>query len=277
MSTNQIFGLIAPHVPTLLENEMDQIYSPTIEALQRCGKKYRSAGVELVIAVSTHWQTETFMIDASSQHRTIYDYWGFRRMVEYDVKGDPTVASLLKEEGDRSLIYPSTGKHGSDHAVSIPLHFMFPDRNIRVVPLSVAASPLCAFRWGRAVGRVLRSLKQPILFMASGSFSHDLHAWMRQSNDPGYEVFDRKTLHYLMEGKGMDILTFNQKELQFAKPEGYFRDFMMLLGVMGSRSAGELISYESFPGVGMGVVDFSHSIGYDGDMIMEEKLHEVMR
>ena len=42
-----------------------------------------------------------------------------------------------------------------------------------------------------------------------------------------------------------------------AKPEGGFRDLMMLLGVMGANTTGRQLAYEQTAGVGLGVVAFT--------------------
>lgn len=254
---SNIHGMIVPHAPTLLEDEMNHKSSAVIAALQDIGKRVEEWGVEVVVAVTTHWQTkENFFIDNSPFHKTVTDYYGFCREIEYDVAGHPPLAELLQKAGEKNLIFPSILKHGVDHAITIPLHFMFPNKNIPVIPLSVSGSPLCAFRWGRTLGSTLRSWGGKVLFLVSGSLSHDLSSFMNGKILREHEVFDRQVLKLLSQGKGMDVLTIDQELIKVAKPEGVFRDLCMLLGVMGSQTVGEVQAYESLPGVGLGVVEF---------------------
>jgi 3,4-dihydroxyphenylacetate 2,3-dioxygenase len=257
---SNIHGIIVPHAPTLLEDEMNYQVSSVITALQDSGKRIKEWGVEVVVAVTTHWQTEDkFFIDNSSLHETIMDYYGFRRKIEYDVFGHPELADLLLQAGERNLIYPSIRKHGADHAIAIPLHFMFPEKNIPVIPLSVSGSMLCAFRWGRTLGNTLRNWGGKVLFLVSGSLSHDLSCFMNGKMLLEHEEFDRQVLKLLSEGKGMDVLAIDQELMEAAKPEGAFRDLFMLLGVMGSQTYGDIRAYEKLPGVGMGIIEFTDS------------------
>jgi 3,4-dihydroxyphenylacetate 2,3-dioxygenase len=254
---SNIHGIIVPHAPTLLVEEADDQSSFVIRELQDSGMRMQEWGVEVVVAVTTHWQTkDTFFIDNSSQHETIMDYDGFPRRIEYNVFGHPELANLLLQAGEENLIYPSIGKYGADHAIAIPLHFMFPERNIPIIPLSVSGSMLCAFRWGRTLGNTLRNWGGKVLFLVSSSFSHEGTRFM-DDRMLIPEKFDQQVLKLLSEGKGMELLKIDQELMEKAKPEGAFRDLFMLLGVMGSRTQGNIRAYEKLSGVGMGIIEFT--------------------
>jgi 3,4-dihydroxyphenylacetate 2,3-dioxygenase len=263
-----IHGLIVPHAPTLLEDEMDHKESSIITALQDVGKNMKEWGVEVVIAITTHWQTEKFSIDDSPFHNTITDYYGFRREIEYNVVGHPALAGQLLKAGEKNLIFPAALRWGVDHAVTIPLHFMFPDKDIPVIPVSVSGSPLCAFRWGRTLGKAIRDWGGKALFLASGSLSHDLASFRTGRMVTEYDIFDQLVLKLLSDGMGMELLKMDPRLIETAKPEGAFRDLMMLLGVMGSQTPGYVRAYEQLPGVGLGVVEFNDP-GYNE---MDEEL-----
>lgn len=257
-----IHGILVPHAPTLLKDELNHKNSAIIIELQSIGRKLKSWGVQVVVAVSTHWQTDDkFFIDNSPWHKTLTDYYGFRSEVEYDVAGYPELAGLLLEAGHRNLIFPSVGLHGADHAITVPLHFMFPDRDIPVIPLSVSGSLLCAFRWGRTLGTTLRNWGGKTLFLSSGSLSHDLSSFMSGHRTAEHEEFDFQVLGLLAQGKGIDVAKLDPNLIKLAKLGGEFRDLFMLLGVMGSQTPGYVRAYEKLPGVGLGVVEFP-DVGY---------------
>lgn len=259
---SNIRGMVVPHTPTLLVDELDKKDSSIINALRHSGAKLKKWGVEVVVAASTHWQTDQqFAVDNSPTHATVTDYYGFRREIQYDAIGHPALADMLLSEGRKNLIYPIQGKRGVDHAITIPLHFMFPERDVRVIPISIAGTPLCAFRWGRTIGHTLQNWNGKVLFMVSGSLAHDLACFSRGIMVPEHEIFDREVLRLLSEGKGMDVLAMDRELIQIAKPEGAFRDLIMLLGVVGSRACGKVSAYEKLPGVGSGVIEF-YDTGY---------------
>jgi aromatic ring-opening dioxygenase catalytic subunit (LigB family) len=93
-----VHGIIVPHVPTLLEDEMDQKPSKVITELRELGQRMKAWGVEAVVVADTHWQTgDRFFIDDSPLHQTETTYYGFRKEVEYDVPGN-TMRDVLKIE-----------------------------------------------------------------------------------------------------------------------------------------------------------------------------------
>ncbi|HUW63150.1 MAG TPA: hypothetical protein VMW83_00335 [Spirochaetia bacterium] len=264
-----VHGIMVPHVPPLIEYEMDHKPSQVVGELKYIGRKMKEWGVEAVVIADTHWQTrDKFFIDDSSFHRTVMSYHGFRGEIEYDVAGYPELAGVLLEAAERNLVFPGVEKHGADHAITIPLHFMFPKKDVPVVPLSIAGTPLCAFRWGRTMGETLRHWGGKVLFVASGSLSHDLDSFSRGLPPAKYKEFDRQVLKLLSEGNGMDVLSLNPDLIDAAKSEGNFRDLYMLLGVIGSQTRGHVRAYENLSGIGMGVVEFIDS-GYDeGDGVL---------
>ncbi len=174
-------------------------------------KGWKSGGGEVVVAVTTHWQTEDkFFIDNSLLHETSMEYSNCETQFAYDVFGHPELAELLLQAGERNLIFPSICKHGTDHAIAIPLHFMFSEKNIPVIPLSVSGSMLCSFRWGRTLRDTLRKWGGKVLFLASGSLFHDFNCFMSGKMLMEHEKLDWQVLKLLSEGKGMDILEIDQ-------------------------------------------------------------------
>ncbi len=256
-------ALIAPHPPTMLEDEMDGKNTAVIQSLKNLGTKLRADGVEAVLAASTHWLTDGFYIDNSSLHKTVYDYYGFRTSLSYDVPGLPALAESLKKAGDEDFIYPEFANHGADHAVTIPLHFMFPEADIPVVVLSTGGNSMEAFRWGRIIRKCVIESNKNVLFLASGALSHDLLSFTQHSVDPAHLLFDKSVLNLLSNGHGLDLMNIDPALLRAAKPEGMLRDLYMLLGFVGSETNGEVLAYESLPGVGCGVVWFENEIVQD--------------
>lgn len=263
--TGEIFGLLAPHPPTLLEDEIDGRCGPVIHSLRSLGHRLAEEEIDVVVAASTHWLSDDFLVDASRQHRTVHDYYGFRVQLQYDAPGHPELAGLILEEGQKGLVFPRMQRRGVDHAVTIPMHFLFPEINVPVVPVSVGGCLVEAFRRGRAIGHAVRQSGLRCLFLASGALTHDIEAFLTKSPHPEQEDFDRSVLDLLSRGRGMEISDIDPGRVDQAQPEGWFRDIYMLLGALGSRSMAEIMAYESLPGVGMGVAWFPKAGYFDED------------
>jgi Uncharacterized conserved protein len=266
MKQSNIWGALVPHSPTLLEDEMNTNDSSIIKALRNLGNRLRIRGINVIIAATAHWQTEgNFFIDNSPVHNTLNDYFGFTKDADYDAVGHPEIARYIQEAGNRNLIFPKFRKYGIDHAITIPLHFMFPEYDIPVIPISVSGTSICAFRWGRTIGSVLKELDIKALFMASGSLTHNPYYFTKGEFNQEHALFDRKVLDFISNGKGMDLLKIDPRLIKEAQPEGGFRDLFMLMGAMGSQSYGKIKAYERLPGVGMSVVEFEETNYNDKD------------
>ncbi|EHQ05281.1 dioxygenase family protein [Leptonema illini] len=263
----QIYGLIAPHAPTLLEDEQDGRSGAVIQALRSLGHFFLEEEIDVVVAASTHWLADEMLVDGSAHHRTIHDYYGFRVQLQYDAPGHADLAAAIVEEANRMLLFPSLKRHGVDHAVTIPMHFLFPDKSMPVVPVSVGGCRVEAFRRGRAIAEAVRKSGLRVLFLASGSLSHDLQAYLDHDFDPEHERFDRHVLDLLERGRGMEMDSIEPALINRAMPEGWFRDLYMLLGAMGSRATARVMAYERLPGVGLGVACFERSASTEQDDI----------
>lgn len=261
----EIFGLLAPHPPTLLEDEADGRSGAVIQSLRSLGHRLIEDEIDAVVAASTHWLSDDFLVDGSPAHRTVHDYYGFRVQLQYDAPGHPGLARLIVEEAEKGLLFPKMRRRGADHAVTIPMHFLFPDINMPVVPVSVGGCLVEAFRRGRAIGQAVRRSGLRVLFLASGALTHDLQAFILHAPHPDQSVFDRTILDLLQRGRGMEANDIDARLVELAQPEGQFRDIYMLLGAMGSRSAAEIMAYESLPGVGMGVAWFPRAEYFEED------------
>lgn len=242
----------------MLETEMDKIHSPVNSSLGELGRQYKKEGVDLVIAASTHWQNDEFLIDDSKFHKTVYDYYGFRTSLEYDVAGHPEMARWIFQEAEKEYAFPRPGHHGADHAVTIPMHFLFPEKDIPVVITSVGGSLEESLHRGSALRHAVDKSPWNVLFIASGSLSHDLEAFVYRQPDPVHRLFDRTVMDLLEQGKGKALADMDPALVRAGKPEGAFRDVFMLLGFMGPSVRGRVEAFESIPGVGLGVICFEN-------------------
>jgi aromatic ring-opening dioxygenase catalytic subunit (LigB family) len=139
-----------------------------------------------VLVVSEHWEEPAFTASAAEHPPLIFDYSGFPEhtyKLTWPAPGDPVLAErvtdLLKGAALPGAIDPG---RGFDHGVFVPLKVAFPEPDIPVVTLSLAAG-----RAGEldpalhlAAGRALEPLRdEGVLIAASGMSFHNLRAYMR--------------------------------------------------------------------------------------------------
>ena len=146
-----------------------------------------------ILAISAHWEAPAFTVSAAIQPELIYDYYGFPERT-YDLSwpapGSPEVAArvatLLREAG---LPTETAPRRGFDHGVFVPLKVVFPQAEIPVVSMSLAAGldPAQHLASGRALA-LLRD--EGVLIVASGMSFHNLGAYLRPETVEPARFFD---------------------------------------------------------------------------------------
>lgn len=137
-----------------------------------------------VLVVTAHWETSVVTVESGSNPELIYDYYGFpdhTYELEYRAPGSPDVArqvgDALRDAGVEHLLDQS---HGWDHGVFVPLKVIFPDADVPIVAMSLRHDLDPAHHL--AVGRALRSLRDDILVIGSGSSFHNLPRWSLETS-----------------------------------------------------------------------------------------------
>ena len=147
-----------------------------------------------LLVVSGHWEEVGFTASAASHPGLIFDYSGFPEhtyRLTWPAPGDPDlaarVAGLLKAARLPAGVSPT---RGYDHGVFVPLKVAFPDAEIPVVTLSLAASLDPALHL--AAGRALAPLRdEGVLVVASGMSFHNLRGYFRTETPQRARAFDR--------------------------------------------------------------------------------------
>lgn len=137
-----------------------------------------------IVIASAHWPTAAPRVGGAAQPATIHDFGGFPQALfdmRYPAPGDPAlaaqVAELLAAAGLSAALDP---QRGLDHGVWVPLHLLYPDAAIPVVPVSIQPDLGPAHQF--ALGQALAPLRDDgVLVIGSGSITHNLHDWRHYS------------------------------------------------------------------------------------------------
>ena len=177
---------------------MDWTWGPadTWKATQRFLEGLASALPEppkAILVVSGHWEETAFTASTAAKPELIFDYSGFPAHtyeLTWPAPGDPElaqrVAGILADAELPSAVSPN---RGFDHGVFVPLKVAFPEAQIPVVTLSLAASLDPALHL--AVGRALAPLRdEGVLIVASGMSFHNLRGYFRAETEERARAFD---------------------------------------------------------------------------------------
>jgi 4,5-DOPA dioxygenase extradiol len=213
-----------------------------------------------VLIASAHWETSLPMLSGRAQLDTIHDFGGFPEelyRVRYDAPGSPEVAqeaaALLREAGYTPAV---NGIRGIDHGAWVPLKWMYPERDVPVVQLSVQTSLGTAhhLRLGEALAPLA---DEGVLVIGSGHVTHNLRDWFAHHADPqplDYAVqFSQWLRQRLAENDREAVLNYRELAPGAARAhptEEHFLPLFVALGAAGP-DARAALAYTSIDGAAL--------------------------
>ncbi|MBI4290530.1 MAG: dioxygenase [Betaproteobacteria bacterium] len=140
-----------------------------------------------IVSISAHWEARTPTVNASTQPKTIHDFFGFEPPLyemSYPAPGAPDLARqvehLLAGAGMRVALDTA---RGLDHGVWTPLMLMYPQADIPLTQVSV--QPFESTQHHFLIGQALRELRRDgVLVLASGNATHNLREMQPEDAEP---------------------------------------------------------------------------------------------
>ena len=255
-------ALLVPTLPTLLVDEHRGHRTEMLAAIGEAAARLHADAPEAIVVVSARWRAAgPFLAGANRRHTTITDYHGFGVEVRYDCPGDPGLARAVVDTATRARVRAATSTRGVDSGVTVPMHFLVPERGRRVVPVSVSDAPAAAHRaWGDAIRRALAARPERIAFVVGGLLSNNEHAWGLRREVPESRAFDEGVLDALARGAWDDLGRRDRATLERAQPDAGLRHLEVLRGFLGGAGAGTVECYEASPGVGAALLRFDLAV-----------------
>jgi 4,5-DOPA dioxygenase extradiol len=220
--------------------------NPYTEAWRRIGESFPKP--KAVLSISAHWYVPGTGVTIATGPRTIHDFGGFPSelyQVQYPAPGDPDLARRV-EYLLKPLPVALDNSWGLDHGTWSVLRHVYPEADVPVVQLSIDETRPASFHF--EIGRRLAPLRdEGVLIAGSGNLVHNLHtyAWGRHVQDP-YDWaarFEAEARSMMSAGDFQPLVDYTKlgpdAALAIPTPDHY----LPLLYVLGSRQAGEQISF----------------------------------
>ena len=262
-----VFACAASHAPGLTawteaapEDQRGRLFA----GLDAMREGLRAARPDVVLLLtSEHWANffETigaFCIGRGETFEGPIEPW--LRVQKTVVKGDPALSlAVLEHCYARGFEIGYSHEMKLDHGSMVPLHFLTPDMQTRVVPLmfNTLASPRATAARCVALGQALRpaldARPERIAVVATGGLSHDpgerRHGWIDTAFDGTFiERLENADLAALSAYTDADLLAAGAGTLELLA-------WLCLAGIMGDGKA-RLVAYEAIKpwATGCGVV-----------------------
>jgi 2,3-dihydroxyphenylpropionate 1,2-dioxygenase len=253
----------AVHAPQLLSRpsyeEIDKLDNST-DALHAFGTVLDETRPDAVLVVGidhleTFWleAVPTFTLVISEECEATYTKWRRRKKVHTGLAVD-LLKGVVAQDFD--LTYSQEAELG--HAFLTPFEHILGDRDIPVIPLLVNTylppipSPKRCFALGQAIAKALAGRPERIAVIASGGMSH--FPGTARYTAPNF-AFDRWLIQETEAGRYEDLLGLTPVNLDEVG-ESELLTWCVMLGMMGGRVPGSLMSYQELSHHGHGVIQF---------------------
>ena len=201
-----------------------------------------------ILAVSAHWDTGGPQVNRVQVNETIHDFRGFPEAlyrIHYPAPGAPELATRVMDAlAGAGFRATADDRRGLDHGAWVPLLLMYPEHAIPVVQLSIQSrlGPAHHLRLGRA----LAGLRDDVLILGSGSFTHNLRLMDRSGLDAPEPQWVRDFSDWidgaLMRHRTTDLLNYRAAApfAERAHPDDdHFMPLFVALGAGGPDAAVE--------------------------------------
>ena len=214
-----------------------------------------------IVCISAHWIADGVRVTSNARPRTIHDFGGFPPelfAVQYPAPGDPQLADEIVRRLSEYGAEPDDA-WGLDHGTWSVLVHMYPEANVPVVQVSLAARRSAADHL--AIGRALAGLRdENVIIVGSGNIVHNLRAFFHRGADggPWDEEFDNFVVKAVSANDDAAVLDYRVHPAA-ARAAPDWDHFFPLFPVLGARGDGDgmhVFNREYFPGISMTSIAF---------------------
>jgi aromatic ring-opening dioxygenase catalytic subunit (LigB family) len=250
--------MLVPHHPALLVDSRNSAESGIQETLRKKGAAYRAEGMQVVVMIAAGWNEQgPFQVDSGSRLSSLQDFAGQDVDFRYACSGWRELAEALHDNGLASGV-PLEGVHrGMDHTASVPLSYMFPDADRRVVLLSVSPRSQEDYNlWGAVVRETCQGVGAQCAILVGGSLTWDDAAIASGKDHKDAADLDRRLMTRLESAEWSGQMAIEDAALQKGPVHSDLLHLRFLEGILGAPCVGRVLSYQRHPGVGSAVVEF---------------------
>jgi aromatic ring-opening dioxygenase catalytic subunit (LigB family) len=253
--------MLVPHHPALLVDSRNDHESEVQEVLREKGAAYRAAGVEVIVMLSGGWNHQgPFLVDNGSRLSSLQEFAGLDVDLHYSCSGWRELADALQSNGLANGVPVEVVHRGLDHAASVPLSYMFPHGDRRVVLLSVSPRSIDDYRtWGMVVRETCRGAGAECAIIVGGSLTWDAEAMSQGKDIQAGADLDRRLLTHLEAAEWDGFMGMDDASLERGSAYAGLLHLRFLEGVLQTPQVGHILAYQRHPGVGSAVVEFELS------------------
>ncbi len=210
---------------------------------EKLGKALTERGVDTIVIASPHYMSRgKFEVESRKDIPCIQDYYGFPEELyefSYEARNNvPLVTQIVNASKEKGVDTVASQSWGLDHGAWLPLFFMFPKKDVKVVPVSITSLNAGEhFKFGEAIKSAIEKVDGTFAVFGTGSPVHRLDLirfgyYGPEKFEPGAQ-FDEKLIEVVASGdfeKMMKLQEDYPSLYEAAAPEGRLNPLYIALG-----------------------------------------------
>lgn len=210
---------------------------------EKLGKALTERGVDTIVIASPHYMSRgKFEVESRKDIPCIQDYYGFPEELyefSYEARNNvPLVTQIVNASKEKGVDTVASQSWGLDHGAWLPLYFMFPKKDVKVVPVSITSLNAGEhFKFGEAIKSAIEKVDGTFAVFGTGSPVHRLDLirfgyYGPEKFEPGAQ-FDEKLIEVVASGdfeKMMKLQEDYPSLYEAAAPEGRLNPLYIALG-----------------------------------------------
>lgn len=259
-------ALYVPNAPNLIAPEaFGGAGASTVEALRGLDLVGR-VRPDVLAVISPHWVSDgPFLVHRGARPRQLFDFSGFPPSLyaaRYEPPGAPALAeAIVRAAKDAGVSAEATEQWGLDHGAWAPLLSLAPGARVPVVPISIRRTgPADHVRFGAALGHALERTTERAAVVGTGSIAHRLDRFSTSGGDRWEEGarLESEVVRLALEGRVDELERLDRRTWATLAPEGDLGPLFTVLGVVGGRFPGRLVSTDQvFGAAGLSVLEYA--------------------
>ncbi len=213
-------------------------------ALQQIGRTL--VGLEAVVVVSPHWQTQGVRVAATTAPATIHDFGGFPAplyALHYTPVGAPDLAAdIARMLADAGFDATTDAGRGLDHGAWVPMRYLKPEADVPVLQVSMPhdLDAAGALRLGQALAPLR---ERGVAVVGSGSLTHNLFEFRSHIRDPEYaQAFADWVADALRRGDTDALVHYRERAPHALRAHPSEEHYLPLLVALGASRVDERAS-----------------------------------
>jgi 2-aminophenol/2-amino-5-chlorophenol 1,6-dioxygenase alpha subunit len=262
---------LVPGLPHLVSHQAVESWEALRRALQQTGEQIKALQPDVLVLYSTQWISvlgHSFQTNPNPKGLHVDENWYEMGDFPFNLRVDAALSTRAAEVASSLGLATKTVNYEGfplDTGALVALRFLDPTSAVPVsiVSCNIYAGQEDSLTLGRAMRQAIeesgkRAIVVACTALSAHFFTEEIDPHTDHISRAGDEVWNRRVLGLIAQGKNVEVLTISADYAQAAGADMGFKAFAWLMGVSDTPATqGNVLAYGPIWGTGAAVVEYA--------------------